>query len=227
MDTASHGFVFNSPSLSLREAARGRRPEGLRVTGRRPRSPAQPNPGQASPAQPSSAVVPIDFDQKTDTGPLPIWRFSANPVLRPFGARGAGGAVEGEDRNPLHYNGVSSPVRPDGSLSLREGVPLPGRRPHYLRHLREAGRPVCERQCQSGRTGRSVCERECRSWVARPNIYDTCARRVAQFARGSAGPARRVAQFARGSAGPGSPAPLFTALARGGSLSLREAAPVR
>ena len=39
--------------------------------------------------------------------------------------------------------------------------------------------------------------------------------------------ARRVAPFARGSAGPGSPAPLFTALARGGSLSLREAVPVR
>ena len=37
--------------------------------------------------------------------------------------------------------------------------------------------------------------------------------------------ARRVAPFARGSAGPGSPDPLFTALARGGSLSLREAVP--
>ena len=36
-----------------------------------------------------------------------------------------------------------------------------------------------------------------------------------------------MAQFARGRAGPGSPAPLFTALARGGSLSLREAVPVR
>jgi len=117
----------------------------------------------------------------------------------------------------------AAPVRRDGSLSLREGVLVPGRRPHYLRHLREAGRPVCERQCQSGRTGRSVCERECRSCVAGPIIYGTCARRVTQFARGSAGPARRVAQFARGSAGPGPPAPLFTALPQGGSLSLREA----
>ena len=157
-------------------------------------SPAQPNPGQASPAQPSSAVVPIDFDQKTDTGPLPIWRFSANPVLRPFGARGAGGAVGGEDRNPLHYNGVSSPVRQDGSLSLREGVLLRGRRPRYLRHLRE--------------TGRSACERECRVRRAGPVIYGTCA--------------RRVAQFARGSAGWDAPAPLFTTLARDESLSLRE-----
>ena len=62
-----------------------------------------------------------------------------------------------------------------------------------------------------GEAGRSVCGRECRSWVAGPIIYRTSA--------------RRVAQFARGSAGPGSPAPLFTALARGGALSLREAGP--
>ena len=93
--------------------------------------------------------------------------------------------------------------------------------------MRVANRSVCERQRGSGRTGRSVCERECRCWVAGPIIYGTCARRLAQFARGSANPARRAAQFARGSISPGSPAPLFTALARDGSLSLREAAPIR
>ena len=96
---------------------------------------------------------------------------------------------------------------------MREGVPVLGRRPHYLRHLHEAGRSVCERQCRSGEAGGSVCERECRSWAAGPIIYGASA--------------RRLSQFARGSAGPGSPAPLFTALARGGSLSLREAGPVR
>ena len=74
----------------------------------------------------------------------------------------------------------------------------PGRqRTDKTRHFREAGR--------------SVCERECRSWVAGPIIYGTCT--------------RRVAQFARGSAGPGSPDPLFTALPRGRCLSLREAVP--
>ena len=88
----------------------------------------------------------------------------------------------------------------------------PGRqRTDKTRHFREAGR--------------SVCERECRSWVAGPIIYGTCTRRVAQFARGSAGPAMRVAQFARGSAGPGAPDPLFTALPRGRCLSSREAVP--
>ena len=50
---------------------------------------------------------------------------------------------------------------------------------------------------------------ECRPWASGPIIYDTSARRVAQFARGSAGPA--------------SPAPLFTALPRDGCLSSREA----
>ncbi len=122
---------------------------------------------------------------------------------------------------------VVQPSRKNASLSLREGVLVLGRRSHYLRHLCEAARPVCERQRRSGQTGRSVSERECRSWVAGPIIYGTCARRVAQFARGRADPAGRVAQFARGSAAPGSPAPLFTASPRGGSLSLREAAPVR
>ena len=83
-----------------------------------------------------------------------------------------------------------------GSLSSREAVLVLCHPPHYLRHFREAGRSVRERQCWS--------------CVARPIIYDTSARRVAQFARGSAGPA--------------SPAPLFTTLPRGGCLSSREAA---
>ena len=93
---------------------------------------------------------------------------------------------------------VFTALRRGGSISLREGVPGLGRRTHYLRHLREAGRSVCERQCRSGEAGRSVCERECRSWVAGPIIYGASA--------------RRLSQFARGSAGPGSPVPLFTAL---------------
>ena len=118
--------------------------------------------------------------------------------------------------------GTDAPDSPDplfatlargGSLSLREGVPVLDRRPRYLRHLRDAGRSVCERQGRSGQTGGSVCERECRSRVAGPIIYGTSA--------------RRLSQFARGSAGPGSLAPLFTILVRGGSLSLREVAPVR
>ena len=88
-----------------------------------------------------------------------------------------------------------------GCLSSREAVPVLGRRPHYLRHLHEAGRSVCERQCRSGGAGRSVCERQCRPWVAGPIIYGTSA--------------RPLSQFARGSAGPWSPAPLFTALRRG------------
>ena len=49
-----------------------------------------------------------------------------------------------------------------------------------------------------GEAGRSVCGRECRSWVAGPIIYGASA--------------RRLSQFARGSAGPGSPVPLFMAL---------------
>ena len=82
-----------------------------------------------------------------------------------------------------------------GSLSLREGVPALGLRTDYLRHFREAGRSVRERQCWS--------------CVARPIIYDTSARRLSQFARGSTGPA--------------SPAPLFATLPRDGCLSSREA----
>ena len=52
----------------------------------------------------------------------------------------------------------------DASLSLREGVPALGLRTDYLKHFREAGRSVRERQC----------------WprVARPIIYDTSARRA-------------------------------------------------
>ena len=182
---------------------------------------------------------------------MQVFRKSCTPAFR---SPGGWGGVGGEDRNPLHYNGASSPVRqdgslslregvpvlgrrtrslrhfreavvsvrerqcgpgspaplfttlpqgaspslreaapirPDGSLSLREGVPGLGRRPHYLRHLREAGRSVCERQRRSGETGRSVCERECWSWAAGPIIYGTSARRVAQFARGSAVRGRR------------------------------------
>ena len=56
-------------------------------------------------------------------------------------------------------------------------------------------------------------------------ICRACARQVAQFAGGRAGPARRVAPFARGSAGPGPPDPLFATLPRGGCLSSREAGP--
>ena len=83
----------------------------------------------------------------------------------------------------------------DASLSLREAVPALGLRTDYLRHFREAGRSVRERQCSS--------------WVAGPFIYVTSARRLSPFARGSAGPA--------------SPAPLFTALlggARGTPLGM-------
>ena len=161
-------------------------------------------------------------------------RGSANPAARVAQfARGSAGPWPPAPLFTTHARSKSlsvreaAPVRPDGSLSLREGVLRPGHRPHYLQHLREAGRPVCERQHQSGRTRRSVCERQCWPMVADPNIYGTCTRRPAQFPRGSADPARRVPQFARGSVGPWSPTRLFSSLSRAGSLSLREAAPVR
>ena len=101
-------------------------------------------------------------------------------------------------------------------------------RRHFFESVENSGDPGRQRTDKTRHfreAGRSVCERECRSWVAGPIIYGTCTRRVAQFARGSAGPAKRVAQFARGSAGPGSPDPLFTALPRGRCLSLREVVP--
>ena len=113
-----------------------------------------------------------------------------------FTALARGGSLSLREAVPVRQDGSPSlreavPIRQDGSLSLREGVPVLGRRPHYLRHLREAGRSVCERQRRSGETGRSVCERECWSWAAGPIIYGTSARRVAQFARGSAVRGRR------------------------------------
>ena len=101
-------------------------------------------------------------------------------------------------------------------------------RRHFFESVENSGDPGRQRTDQTRHfreAGRSVCERECRSGVAGPIIYGTCTRRVAQFARGSAGPAGRVAQFARGSVGPGSPDLLFTALPRGRCLSLREAVP--
>jgi len=101
-------------------------------------------------------------------------------------------------------------------------------RRHFFESVENSGDPGRQRTDKTRHfreAGRSVCERECRSWVAGPIIYGTCTRRVAQFARGSAGPAGRVAQFARGSVGPGSPDLLFTALPRGRCLSLREAVP--
>ena len=87
-------------------------------------------------------------------------------------------------------------------------------RRHFFESVENSGDPGRQRTDKTRHfreAGRSVCERECRSWVAGPIIYGTCT--------------RRVAQFARGSAGPGSPDPLFTALPRGRCLSLREAVP--
>ena len=58
-----------------------------------------------------------------------------------------------------------------GSPSSRETVPSSWRLTYYLLHFCEAGRPVCERQCQLR--------------GAEPIIYVTSARRVAQYARDS------------------------------------------
>ena len=132
-------------------------------------------------------------------------RASADPARRvPHFARGSAGpwpptplftALARGDSLSLR---AAAPVRGDGSLSLREGALGHGRRPHYLRHLREAGRSVRERQRRSGEAGRSVCEREPSSMVADPIICGISA--------------RRVTQFARGSTAPWPPTPLFTTL---------------
>jgi len=196
-----------------------------------------PPPPPASP--PQTALQRGEYDNR---GQLLSFIGRNGSLGKPFSRRskrrwrGGGGLSGTSERRVAQFAGGSAgPGSPDplftalrrgGSLSLREGVPVLGRRPHYFRQLREAGRSVCERQALRHQTGGSVCERECRSWVAGPIIYGNCARRGAQFARGRPCATRRVAQFARGSAGPGSPDPLFTALPQGGCLSSRGAVPV-
>ena len=115
---------------------------------------------------------------------------------------------------PRHGSDLRYPGwrRSEGGKGGREEAGAsPRQPPHSCDRTR---RPVAGRKRDSG-----YLRRRC-------IICRACARRVAQFAGGRAGPARRVAPFARGSAGPGSPDPLFATLPRGGCLSSREAVPV-